>query len=64
MKRVVVLAALALPVLLSGCLNWQGTYDNAARAECQRIIDSTERQACLNRVVENSHQRAAENRAR
>ena len=59
MKR---LAILTLPVLLSGCLNWQGTYDSAARAECQRLVDAAERQACLNRVIENSRDRTAEQR--
>ncbi|MDZ4759626.1 MAG: hypothetical protein SGJ21_00955 [Alphaproteobacteria bacterium] len=39
---------------LGGCLNWQGTYDHAARAECHKLIDATERQACLNSVDDNS----------
>jgi hypothetical protein len=59
MKR---LAVLLLPVLVSGCLNWQGAYDAAARAECQRLVDAAERQACLNRVIETSRTRATRGR--
>jgi hypothetical protein len=46
---------LALPaLLLAGCLNWQGTYDVAARRDCQKLVDAAERQACLASVAENS----------
>lgn len=60
MRLALVLASTT--TLLSGCLNWQGTYDSAARAECQRIVDATERQACLSAVVDNSWKRNAERR--
>ncbi len=57
--------ALLLPVAvaLSGCVNWQGAYDSAARAECRDIIDQDDRRACFDRVDENASQRRAERRS-
>jgi hypothetical protein len=55
------LSALAL-LGLSGCMNWQATYDNAARSDCRERIDSAERRACLDRVEENSRQHRADQR--
>ena len=57
--------ALLLPVAvaLCGCINWQGTYDSAARAECRDIIDQNDRRACFDRVDENASQRRAEKRS-
>lgn len=58
-------AALLLPaaMALSGCINWQGTYDSAARAECRDVIDQDDRRACFDRVDENASQRRAEKRS-
>jgi len=57
----------ALPVLallwLSGCINWQAGYDNAARTDCREQVDSGERRACLDRVEENSRQHRADRRS-
>lgn len=57
--------ALLLPIAaaLSGCINWQGAYDSAARAECRDIFDQDNRRACFDRVDENASQRSAEKRS-
>lgn len=48
--------------LLSGCLNLQAGYDNAARAQCRGVDNQGDRQACLNKVDDNSRERRAEQR--
>lgn len=47
---------------LAGCLNWQGTYDSAARKDCREIINAEARQDCLSEVQRNSTERNAERR--
>lgn len=56
------LAALLSLFLLSGCLDWQGSYSAAARKECREIINTDERLACHRRVAENDTARRAERR--
>lgn len=43
-------------LLLAGCsqLNWQETYNNAARDECRETVNADARRACLDRVEENA----------
>lgn len=49
------LALAALACLASpGCLNWQASYDSAARAACDKLIDVNERRDCLIAVDDNS----------
>lgn len=56
-------ALLGLAVLgLAGCLNWQASYDNAARGDCRDYLDADERRACLDRVEQNARERRAEQR--
>jgi hypothetical protein len=57
-------ALLALAALnLSGCINWQGGYDQAARTECGRLANPDERRACLDAVERNASERRAERRS-
>lgn len=58
--RSVVLVGLALAC--GGCLNWQGTYDAAARKECRRIINMDDRRDCLASVEANAYDKRAEQR--
>ncbi len=58
------LLAPAAAIALSGCINWQGSYDYAARTECGKIIESGDRQACYDSVEKNSRERRAEERKR
>lgn len=44
----------ALAMAVSGCINWQAGYDNAARTECQSDPDDGARRACLDRVDANA----------
>jgi hypothetical protein len=48
---------------LAGCLNWQGTYDSAARSDCREIINPEARQDCLTDVQRNASERNAERRS-
>ena len=56
------LAAIAC-LAVSGCLNWQGTYDSAARRNCNELLDASERLDCLNAVQHNASERNAERRS-
>ena len=47
---------------LSGCVNWQGSYDEAARNQCRASPDAAERRACLDRVSDNSREKRADHR--
>ena len=49
---------------LSGCLNWQESYNVAARADCMKLPDIGERQACLDAAERNASQKRAEQRDR
>lgn len=49
----IVLACLAA----SGCLNWQASYDDAARRDCNALIDDSARRDCLAAVEQNSSER-------
>ena len=42
---------------LSGCLNWQESYNTLARADCMKLPDMSERQACLNAVERNASEK-------
>lgn len=61
-RAVLGLAAAPLLLALAGCLNWQGTYDEAARSQCRSSPDASERRACLDRVQDNSRDKHAEHR--
>ena len=56
MTMIRALSALAL-LGLSGCINWQAAYDNAARRDCRKEVDIDARRACLD-GVEDARQRA------
>jgi len=60
--RAILVAGVALA--LSGCLNWQESYNVAARADCMKLPDVSERQACLNAVERNASEKRAEKRDR
>jgi hypothetical protein len=47
---------------LAGCLDWQGTYDSAARRDCRDLLDAHDRRNCLTEVERNSSERRAERR--
>ena len=49
---------------LSGCLNWQESYNVAARGDCIKLPDVNERQACLNAVERNASDKRKEQRER
>jgi hypothetical protein len=51
----------ALPSL-TGCLNWQAAYDEAARNQCRALPDTSERQSCMDRAADNSRERRADRR--
>jgi hypothetical protein len=53
-RAVAILLALCA---LSGCLNWQESYNVAARADCMKLPDVSERQACLNAVERNASEK-------
>lgn len=57
--------ALALLALtgLSGCINMQAAYDNAAWQECMRNPNDSGRRACVDRVQENGREKRADQRA-
>ncbi|MBI1361321.1 MAG: hypothetical protein GC155_13675 [Alphaproteobacteria bacterium] len=62
------LARTSIPALfaaatLAGCLDWQGTYDAAARRECQKMPNESDRRACLTRVEDNATQKRADRRS-
>lgn len=52
----VTLAALAC-LAASGCLNWQATYDEAARRDCNDLIEDSARRDCLAAVAQNSSEK-------
>lgn len=52
----VALAAFAC-LACSGCLNWQATYDDAARRDCNALIDDSARRDCLTAVAQNSSEK-------
>ncbi len=56
------IAIAAAALLLSGCLDLQANYDNAARAQCREITNQLDRQECLARVEENSRIQREERR--
>lgn len=47
---------------LAGCLDWQATYDSAARRDCRNLLDADERRNCLTEVERNSTERRADRR--
>lgn len=47
---------------LGGCLDWQGTYDSAARRDCEKILSAEERQECLTWVEHNGSEHRTERR--
>jgi hypothetical protein len=55
-----VLATLLALCALSGCLNWQESYNVAARADCMKLPDMSDRQACLNAVERNASEKRRE----
>jgi len=48
---------------LAGCINWQATYDNIARRECDDVISAEDRQACIAKAERNASERRAEQRS-
>ena len=54
--------SLVSALLLSGCLDWQGSYTAAARDQCREIINADERLECMRWVAENDTARRAERR--
>ncbi|MDP3740406.1 MAG: hypothetical protein Q8R02_23670 [Hyphomonadaceae bacterium] len=60
MPRLALIAFAALA--LSGCINWQGGYDQAARNECGRLASPDERRACLDAVERNASEKRADRR--
>ena len=43
-------------LLLAGCVNWQESYDSAARENCNEVVNAEERQACLTQVEHNARE--------
>jgi hypothetical protein len=64
MRILIALAFAGLAASTSGCLNWQESYNVAARADCMKLPDVGERQACLNAVERNASEKRAEQRER
>ncbi len=63
-RRMIRLTLAAIACLaVSGCFNWQGTYDSAARRNCNELIDARERLDCLNSVQRNAGERNADRRS-
>jgi hypothetical protein len=58
---------IAIPVFsllaLSGCFNFQETYNNAARSDCRDAVNADERRACLDSVERNASEKRAEQRS-
>lgn len=48
------LAAACLALSACADLNWQETYNNAARADCRENVDADTRRACLDKVEANA----------
>ena len=42
---------------MSGCLNWQATYDDAARRDCNGLIEDNARRDCLAAVAQNASEK-------
>ena len=58
------LAAMSTALLcLAGCIDWQATYDNIARRECDDVISAEDRQACIAKAERNASERRAEQRS-
>ncbi len=56
--RVMRIAIVGLACLAaSGCLNWQATYDEAARRDCNDLIEDSARRDCLAAVAQNSSEK-------
>jgi predicted small lipoprotein YifL len=64
MNRRMLLATLASFAMcgLGGCLNWQESYNHAARTECQREVNVDARRACLERVEDDARAKREEAR--
>lgn len=41
----------------SGCFNWQASYDEAARRDCNALINDSARRDCLAAVAQNSSEK-------
>ena len=48
---------------LSGCLNFQETYNSAARSECREVVNTDDRRSCLDSVERNASEKRAEERS-
>lgn len=56
--RVMRIAIVGLACLASsGRLNWQATYDEAARRDCNAMIEDSARRDCLAAVAQNSSEK-------
>jgi hypothetical protein len=47
---------------LAGCVNWQASYDSAARKDCRAMVDAGARQDCLSSVERNASEKRADAR--
>lgn len=56
MIRMLLVAGVAA-LAASGCINWQASYDHAARSSCLNNPDDSRRRACLQAVETNSRWR-------
>jgi hypothetical protein len=65
MRRLLRTCLLAPPALatLTGCLNWQASYDELARNHCRALPDASDRSACLDQVEANARQKRADRRS-
>ena len=64
MRILITATALGLTIFMSGCLNWQESYNRLARADCTKLIDDRERQECLTAVERNASEKRKEQRER
>lgn len=64
MRILIALALAGSAASTGGCLNWQGIYNTAARADCSRILDDTDRRACLAAAERNASEKRAEQHER
>lgn len=62
MTRIIVSALTMLALAACSQLNWQETYNTAARGDCQRVVDADARRACLERVEDNASAKRAADR--
>lgn len=56
-------AAVLAFALCGGCWSWQGTYDSAARRECEKMVNAEDRQNCLTQVERNASEHRREQRS-